>query len=71
MIGIIFIIIGAVLLLESLGVFGSFSGGMLWGIVLLAIGILLMVRGSARRRRRQEWMERRRERRQGQGPQSS
>ena len=71
MIGIILVIIGGILLLQSLGLLGAtFSGGMIWGIVLIVIGIMMIVRRASRRGRREQWVAERNRRwgdRQGKG----
>ncbi|HEX4104506.1 MAG TPA: hypothetical protein VHZ04_03490 [Candidatus Paceibacterota bacterium] len=58
MFGLIFIIIGVLVLLQYYGVVGAFSG-LVWGIIFIAAGLLIFARRMARRRRRTEWMARR------------
>jgi hypothetical protein len=66
MFGIIFIVIGIIILLQAYGVFGALSSGIIWGVAFIIIGITLALRRSARRNRRAEWLaEHRRKRHEG------
>jgi hypothetical protein len=63
MFGIAFIIVGVIVLLQTLGVFGTLSGGIIWGTAFVLIGILMMFRQSMRHKRRTEWLGKHHEKR--------
>jgi hypothetical protein len=69
MFGIGFIIIGILVLLQTFGVFGAISPGIIWGIAFIVIGLMMASRRSMRRNRRQEWMAKRHDKQKGQDEQ--
>ena len=59
MFGIGLIIIGVVILLQVAGLLPA--SGIVWGIVLILIGVMMVIRRSIRRNRRRQWMMEHRE----------
>jgi membrane-bound ClpP family serine protease len=63
MFGIILIIVGIIILLDTFGVLAGIPSGVVWGTALIILGIIVLVRREARRRRRARWIEAHKERR--------
>ena len=66
MFGLLFIVIGAIIILQYYGVVGVFTG-LTWGLIFIILGVLLFLRAHARRERRRAWIAEHR-RMQGQSP---
>lgn len=65
MFGIGFIIIGIIVLLQTAGFLTGISGGVVWGVAFILIGIMMIARRSMRRERRRKWMIKNRVHREG------
>lgn len=61
MIGIAFIVIGIIVLLETLGILTGVSAGFVWGAAFIIIGIAMVMRRNTRRKRRMEWIAKHKE----------
>ena len=67
MFGVGLIIVGIIILLETFGIISGVPAGIVWGVALIALGIMILVRRSVRHQRRMKWIVERREKKQGNG----
>ncbi len=63
MFGLILVIVGIIILLDTFGILAGVPSGVVWGTAFVVFGIIIMVRRHLRRTRRMRWMEAHRERR--------